>query len=82
MNGFVINSARSPDFQRTFVAMRYYWGSRDAALADAFGALPVHPATADLLQDLGHAERAKRAQALGLELGRLATALEQRSLLK
>jgi len=35
MNGSVTISARSPDFQRAFVAMRYFWGMRGPALADA-----------------------------------------------
>lgn len=38
------------------------------------------PAAADVLRGLCHAERAERAGALGTELGRLATALDERGL--
>ena len=80
MDRFVTTSARSPDFQRAFVAMRYYWGARGSALADALEGLGVQPATADVLSGLGHEDRAERARALGGELGRLAAALDARGL--
>jgi hypothetical protein len=82
MNGLVTSSPRSPDFQRAFVALRYFWGARGNQLSDGFGKLPLCHATADLLQQLSVEERSERARALGAELGRLAAALEQRSLVK
>lgn len=81
-NDVVTLSARSPDFQRSFVAMCYFWGARDQALVEALGATPLQPSTADLLASLGQAAREERAKALSAELGRLATSLEQRSLLR
>ena len=80
MNGSVTISARSPDFQRAFVAMRYFWGMRGPALADALEGLGVQAAAADVLAGLCHAERAERAKVLGTELARLATALDERGL--
>jgi hypothetical protein len=82
MTGPLTISVRSADFQRAFVALRYFWGARGAALGDGFEQLGMHAAAADVLSALSHPERAQRAQALGVELGRLATALEQRSLLR
>lgn len=70
----------SADFQRAFLSMRYFWGARGAELSGALDAGATSSAAADLLQRLGHAERDQRATALAVELGRLATALEQRSL--
>src|SRR5882672_10848646 len=64
MNGSVTISARSPDFQRAFVAMRYFWGMRGPALADALDGVGVQAATADVLTGLCHAERTERAKAL------------------
>ncbi len=80
MTASVTTSVRSPDFQRAFVAMRYYWGARGAGLADALEGLGVQPATADVLTGLCHEGRAERARALGSELGRLAAALDARGL--
>ena len=82
MNGSVTISARSADFQRAFVALRYFWGARAEQLTEGLEHVGTQPATADALSGLSHAERAERAQALGVELGRLAAALEQRSLVK
>ena len=82
MNGSVTISARSPDFQRSFVALCYYFGARGEALRAGLGQVQPHAATADLLGALGQAERDARAQALGAELGRLAAALDQRGLVK
>ena len=73
-------SVRSPDFQRSFVAMRYFWGARGTALADAFDGVGLLPAAADVVAGLCHQERPQRAQALGTELGRLAAALDERGL--
>ena len=80
MNGSVTVSVRSPDFQRSFVAMRYFWGARGPGLADALDGVGLLPAAADVLAGLCHEERAARAQALGAELGRLAAALDERGL--
>jgi hypothetical protein len=80
MNASVTVSARSPDFQRSFVAMRYFWGARGPSLADALDGVGLAPAAADTLAGLCHAERAERAQALGVELARLAAALDERGL--
>ena len=80
MNGSVTVSLRSPDFQRSFVALRYFWGARGPHLADALDEVGLVPAAADLLARLCHEQRAERAQALGAELGRLAAALDERGL--
>jgi hypothetical protein len=60
--------------------MRYYWGQRGPALADALDGVALAPAAAEVLTGLCHAERAERAKALGAELGRLASALDERGL--
>ena len=80
MHGSASTSARSPDFQRSFVAMRYFWGARGEGLVDALDVVGLLPAAADVLSGLCHADRAERAKALGAELGRLATALDERGL--
>jgi hypothetical protein len=80
MNGSVTISVRSPEFQRSFVALCYYFGARGEALSAGLGSVPAHPSCGELLGALGHGERAARAQALGVELGRLTAALEQRGL--
>jgi hypothetical protein len=82
MTGSVTISARSADFQRAFVALRYFWGARDQTLGEGLEQVGTQPATADLVSALSRDERAERAQALGVELARLAAALEQRSLLR
>jgi hypothetical protein len=73
-------SARSSDFQRAFLALRYFWGARGPALSEGLELIATHPAAADALAGLSHSERAERAKALGAELGRVAAALEQRGL--
>lgn len=60
--------------------MRYFWGARGPALADGLHGLGLLPAAADVLAGLCHAERAERAKALGVELARLAAALDERGL--
>jgi hypothetical protein len=82
MTGSVTISARSADFQRTFVALRYFWGARGQALREGLEQVGTQPATADVVTGLSRAERAERANVLGVELARLAAALEQRSLLR
>jgi hypothetical protein len=80
MRGSVTIPVRSPDFQRSFVALSYFFGARGAALGDALQALPLQAPAADLLRGLGHAERSERAKALGAELARLSAALDERGL--
>jgi hypothetical protein len=80
MRGSVTISARSPDFQRSFVASSYFFGARGAALGDALAGLPLQPPAADLLRGLNHEARAERAKALGAELARLSAALDERGL--
>jgi hypothetical protein len=82
MNQVVTISARSADVQRAFVALRYFWGARGEALTAGFGAVKPQSPVMDLLSALGDATQQIRAQALGVELGRLAAALEQRGLVK
>jgi hypothetical protein len=82
MHQVVTVSARSAEFQRAFVALRYFWGSRGDALAAGFGSLPPHGQTGDLLSALGDPSQQVRAQALGAELAGLAAALDQRGLVK
>lgn len=82
MTGSVTLSARSADFQRAFVALRYFWGARGQALGEGLEQVGTQPAAADLVTALSRDERTERAQALGVELARLAAALEQRSLLR
>ena len=62
------------------MAMRYFWGVRGPELADALEGLGVQPLTADVLTGLSHNERSERAKVLGVELGRLAAALDERGL--
>lgn len=70
----------SPDFQRAFLAMRYFWGARGLELGSGLESLGLTPAAADVLRGLSHSTREARATALASELGRLAAALDQRSL--
>jgi hypothetical protein len=60
--------------------MRYFWGARGPALADALSGVGLLPAAADVLAQLCHPERNERAQALGTELARVAAALDERGL--
>ena len=60
--------------------MRYYWGERGPNLADALSSVPLAPAAAEVLTSLCHSERTERAKALGTELARLASALDERGL--
>jgi hypothetical protein len=73
-------SARSADFQRAFLAFRYFWGARDQALGEGFEHVARTPAATEVAAQLAHADRAERARALAAELARIAAALEQRSL--
>jgi len=80
MDASVTVWARSADFQRSLLALRYFFGTRGEALSDAFGDLPLQPAAAEVLRRLCHAERAERAKTLAGELGRLSSALDERGL--
>jgi hypothetical protein len=66
----------SPEFQRAFVAVRYFLGARGVDLA-----APLGDATAatETQRRLGHPERERRAEALAAEIGRIVRALEARS---
>ena len=80
MHGPVTISAKSPDFQRCFLAMAYFWGARGEALTSGLGSAALQAAAADTLRGLCHPERSERARALGVELSRLAAALDRRGL--
>jgi hypothetical protein len=70
---------RSPDFQRAFLALRYFFGARGESLSDGFGQA-LAPAAADVLASLTHDARPERAKALALELARLSAALDKQGL--
>ncbi|HEY6078952.1 MAG TPA: hypothetical protein VIW29_09115 [Polyangiaceae bacterium] len=80
MNRAVTVPARTSEFQRVFVALRYYLGVRGEELAEPLASLGLGAGGAEALARLGASERAERARALSTELGLLARALEQRSL--
>lgn len=80
MQSPVTISVRSPDFQRAFLAFRYYLGARGHALAEPLATVGLQAAGADTLHGLCHSERGERAKALATELGRLAAELDARGL--
>lgn len=80
MQGLVTISARSSDFQRAFLALRYYFGARGPELAEPLADVGVQPSAAETLRALCHPERNQRARALAVELGAVATALDERGL--
>lgn len=80
MQSSVTISIRSVGFQRTFLAMRYFFGARGPELAEPLAAVGLEPTGAEALRGLCHEERSERAKALAVELGRLATALTERGL--
>ncbi len=63
----------APEFQRAFVAFRYFLGAREAELGKPLG--DASGASA-LLERLAHPDRQKRAEALASELGRVVRALD------
>src|SRR5258706_4644002 len=65
-------SIRSPEFQRAFLALRYFWGARGEALSAPLGELSE--GARKLLAGLDDPERSRRASTLSRELGRLAAA--------
>ena len=68
----------NPEFERAFVATRYFLGARDVDLAAELGA--VDSATGELCERLNHPDRAARAETLAAEIGRVVRALEARVL--
>ena len=68
---------RSTDFQRSFLACSYFFGTRGEALTGALGAVALGPAAAELVRGLRSSERSERARALARELGRLSSALDE-----
>ncbi len=65
------------DFQRAYIAMRYFLGARGEDLAMPE---PLRREAAVLLEKLGHPDRASRAETLAAEIGRVVRALEARTL--
>jgi len=66
-------SAFQPEFQRAFVAMRYFLGARGVPLAAPLGPGPEALAVE---KRLAQPDRQKRAEALAAELGRVVRALD------
>jgi hypothetical protein len=60
--------------------MRYFWGARGPELGSGLEDVGVTPAAGDVLRQLCHDEREQRAAGLAIELGRVASALDRRSL--
>jgi hypothetical protein len=65
-----------PEFQRAFLAVRYFLGARGAELAAPLRS-PAAEARA-MLARLDHPDRARRAETLALEVGQVLRALEAR----
>lgn len=71
-------SRMSPDFERAFVAVRYFLGARGVDLA-----APLRSRSSlagELSERLAHADRAHRAETLAAEIGRVVRALEAKVL--
>jgi hypothetical protein len=67
----------APEFQRAFVAMRYFLGVRAESLAAPLG--DAAPAARALEEKLAHPDRARRAEVLASEVGLVVRALEARA---
>jgi hypothetical protein len=67
-----------PDFERAFVAVRYFIGARGGDLAAPLGS--ASPVAAETLARLRHEDRRRRAEALAVEVGRVVRALDARTL--
>ena len=67
----------APEFQRAFVAVRYFLGARGEGLAEPLGASAS--AGAALEATLAHPDRTHRAEVLAGEIGVLVRALEARA---
>ncbi len=61
------------EYQRAFVAMRYFLGARDAELGAPLGTAPEAEAVA---RRLSQPDRQKRAEALAAAIGRVVRALD------
>ena len=66
-----------PEYQRAFVAVRYFLGARGEGLAAPLG--PGAHAGLALEQKLGHPDRTRRAEVLASEVGLVVRALEARA---
>ena len=69
------SSPFTPEFQRAFVAMRYFLGARGEGLGAPLGDAPEATVTEERL---AHPERERRAETLAAEIGRVVRALEAR----
>jgi len=67
-----------PEFERAFVALRYFVGARGDEVAAPLGSGSV--VGAETLTRLRHEDRQRRAEALAVEVGRVVRALEARAL--
>jgi len=71
------NAGFAPEFQRAFVATRYFLGARGAGLAAPLG---NEAAVAVALEaKLANPDRARRAEVLASEVGLVVRALEARA---
>jgi hypothetical protein len=68
----------SRDFQRAFVAVSYLTGRRGGELLQPFRV--PHDDARTFVRRLAHPDRERRAEALALELARISSALEARSI--
>jgi len=68
---------QSPDFQRAFVAVRYFLGARGDDLAAPLGEHGAHGQA--LAVRLAHADRQRRAEVLAVEVGHVVRTLEARA---
>ena len=66
-----------PDYQRAFVALRYFLGARGEGLAAPLGQGAVTGLA--LEQKLAHPDRTRRAEVLASEVGLVVRALETRA---
>jgi hypothetical protein len=66
-----------PDYQRAFVAVRYFLGARGEGLAAPLG--PESTTGAALEHKLAHPDRTRRAEVLASEVGLVVRALEARA---
>jgi len=62
------------DYQRAFVAMRYFLGARDSDLAAPLGTAAAEAEA--VARRLAQPDRQKRAEALAAEIGRVVRALD------
>jgi hypothetical protein len=67
-----------PEFQRAFLALRYFLGARGAELAAPLGT--ATPEAESLLARLDHPDKTRRAEALAGEVGQVLRTLEARAI--